>query len=43
MTPPAKDVCLWIESPGAMAAANTMRRSGELVYRPELAVDGRQW
>ncbi len=38
-----KKVLMWIGGSGAMAATNTTTRSGALAYRPEFAVDGRQW
>ena len=41
MTPPAKNVRLWIGSLGTMTLANTTTRLGALAYRPELAVNSR--
>jgi hypothetical protein len=43
MMPPAKNVRLWIGSPGIMTLANTTTRSGASAYHPELAVNGRRW
>ncbi len=37
--PPAKKVLLWIGSPGAMAAANTVTRSAAATCCLELAVN----
>jgi hypothetical protein len=39
MSPPAKKVLLWIESPGAMAAANMATRSAVVTCSLELAVN----
>ncbi len=39
MTPPAKKVLLWIGSPGAMVATNTMMRLAAVTCRLELVVD----
>jgi hypothetical protein len=43
MTPTTKKGLMWIRGLGAMAATNTMTRSGALAYRPEFAVNGRRW